>query len=140
MSVFIDDEKCIGCDICVPICPSQAISIIQNKAVINHDKCNECLQCMDECPANAIYQILDKEVSVVKRENLIPESVTQTAPQPKQLFWDDQRKQQVIEIGEMVLSGIKKLANNFLRADSSPGRGKQGSARRVKHRRRHGRR
>jgi len=140
MSLFVDSEKCTGCGICIPICPEQAISDVQNKAVINHNKCNECLQCMDECPANAIYQVTDKEISVIKIENSIPESVNRTSPQPKQTFWTDKRKQSVTEIGEIFLSGIKRMANNFFRNEPPFGRRKRGRGKRHgKHGRGYGR-
>lgn len=64
MSVYVESEKCTGCGTCTPICPVQAISIIQNKAVIDDNICTECLQCIEECEADAIYQIYE--------HNLIP--------------------------------------------------------------------
>jgi electron transport complex protein RnfB len=135
MSLFVDEKKCTGCDICVPMCPSQAISHINNKAVIDHNKCKECLLCIDECPTNAIYQILEKEDAVVPREDFILKSFTRTAPQPRQSFWSDSQKQKTIGTAAMLLlSGIKKLAGNFLNDSSSHGLGK-----REKCRRRHGR-
>ena len=137
--IFIDDEKCTGCDICVPICPLQAISNINNKAVIDNNKCKECLLCMDECPTNAIYQILEKEDSVIPREDLIPKSVTSSAPQPKQSFWSDSQKQQTIRTGAMFLSGIIKLTSDFLKENSFLGRRKEGRGKRGKYRRKHGR-
>jgi len=139
MPMFIDSEKCTGCGICVPICPEQAISIIQKKAVIDNKKCTECMECMEECPTNAIYQILDKEVSVTKREASFPESTAHTESLPKQTFWTDKRKQQALDLGEMFLSGIKKIANNFFRNDSSVAREKGQRRGQGKHRRRHGR-
>lgn len=139
MTIFIDDEKCIGCDFCVSICPSQAISIINNTAIIDYNKCKECLLCMDECPTNAIYQILDKEDSVTQREDFVPKPVTFDVPQSKPSFWIDSKKQQTIGTGAMFLSGIIKLTSNFLKENSSPGRRKEGRGKRGKYRRKHGR-
>ncbi len=138
-SMFIDNEKCVGCGICVPMCPEQAISIIQKKAVIDNNKCIECLQCMKECPENAIYQIIDKEISVTKREASFPESKAHTELLPKQGFWTDKRKQQLLEVGGIFLSGIKKIGKNFFRNNSLVTRGKVRKGR-GKHRRGHGRR
>ena len=122
MSVFVDSEKCTGCGICIPICTVQAISIKKNKAVIDDNRCIECLQCIDECPANAIYQIYDEEVSVIKRQNSIPDFVSKTSPQAKQTSRSDRQKQPVTETGGTFLSGIKRMANNFFRNEASFGR------------------
>jgi ferredoxin len=125
MSIYVDSEKCNGCGTCISICPVEAISNIQNKAVINHNKCNECLQCMDECPSNAIYQISDKEIFVIKRQNSIPDSVNLTSTQPKQALRTDRQKQPVTEIDKTFLSEIKRMANIFLRNEPPFGRRKR---------------
>lgn len=52
----IRDDRCIGCGQCVTVCPVQAISIVDEKAVINMDLCVECSTCQRsaDCPVNAI--------------------------------------------------------------------------------------
>jgi len=139
MAIFIDDEKCTGCNICVPLCPANAISIINNTAVVDHNKCKECLLCMDECPTNAIYQILEKEDSVTQREDFVPKPVTFNGPQSKPSFWSHSQKQHGMRTGLMILSGIIKLASNFLKETSSPGRIEDGRGKRGKYRKKHGR-
>jgi ferredoxin len=43
----IDQNKCVACGNCVPICPMGAISIdvARNRAVVNPDECVECYTC-----------------------------------------------------------------------------------------------
>jgi len=53
-SVNIDYNKCIGCGICVPLCPMEAILIKDNKAVIEYSKCRGCKMCIRVCPKKAI--------------------------------------------------------------------------------------
>lgn len=53
--MYIDDN-CVACGLCVEACPIQAISIIENRAVINKDLCIECGSCIDICPLEAIHQ------------------------------------------------------------------------------------
>ncbi len=50
----IDPEVCTGCGICVDACPSESISLKDDKAVIDPDECSNCGACIDECPEGAI--------------------------------------------------------------------------------------
>ncbi|MFX0003240.1 MAG: indolepyruvate ferredoxin oxidoreductase subunit alpha [Candidatus Hodarchaeota archaeon] len=52
----IKEDLCNGCERCIIICPTNAISLVKKKAVINRDLCVECNVCYRdaECPVNAI--------------------------------------------------------------------------------------
>jgi len=50
----VDKEKCVGCGVCVNVCPAGAISVKDDKAVIS-DKCVDCGRCVQVCPVGAIY-------------------------------------------------------------------------------------
>jgi len=50
----VQPDKCIGCQICARKCPTQAISMVQGKAVINPEKCIQCGLCARACPVQAI--------------------------------------------------------------------------------------
>lgn len=53
--VFIDEEKCNGCGLCVPACHEGAIQIIDGKARLVADKlCDGLGDCLGECPEGAI--------------------------------------------------------------------------------------
>lgn len=132
MSVFIDSEKCKGCGICVPLCPVQAISIIQNKAFINQNSCNECLQCISECPNDAIYQVSEKEISVTERQDSTSYSVHSTSPQSSRVLGRNERKQRTPNRSGSLLDRIRGVANTFFETDSSFGRNRKG--RRMKYR------
>lgn len=43
----IDQQKCVACGNCVPVCPMGAISIdsVKNRAAVNADECVECYTC-----------------------------------------------------------------------------------------------
>ena len=51
---FINQEKCVGCGACVNVCPVEAISMKDGKAVINQEKCIKCGKCLTVCPQDAI--------------------------------------------------------------------------------------
>jgi len=54
MTTIIDKNKCTGCETCVDECPAEAISMENDKAVVNNDLCVDCGSCVDVCPAEAI--------------------------------------------------------------------------------------
>ncbi|MHC4476931.1 MAG: indolepyruvate ferredoxin oxidoreductase subunit alpha [Planctomycetota bacterium] len=54
MPAKVDMEKCTGCETCVEECPSEAISMAEEKAAIDLDECVDCAACVDACPAEAI--------------------------------------------------------------------------------------
>lgn len=54
MPVKVDVEKCTGCESCVSECPSEAISMADDKAVVKADDCIDCGVCVDACPVEAL--------------------------------------------------------------------------------------
>ncbi len=54
MPAKVDPEKCTGCESCIDACPSEAIKMEEEKAVIDADTCVDCGVCVDECPVEAI--------------------------------------------------------------------------------------
>lgn len=45
---------CIGCKMCEKVCPSQAITVVDNIAHIDVDKCTDCGACAEKCPKKII--------------------------------------------------------------------------------------
>ena len=54
MAAQIDEDKCVGCGLCVDVCPVEAITLENDKAKVDEEKCTECGQCVEECPNEAI--------------------------------------------------------------------------------------
>jgi nitroreductase/Pyruvate/2-oxoacid:ferredoxin oxidoreductase delta subunit len=50
----IDQERCIGCELCVKVCPSQTISMQHHKAAVTGDRSLQCGHCAAVCPVGAI--------------------------------------------------------------------------------------
>jgi len=52
-SVYLDEEKCLGCTTCVRNCPTGAIRVRGGKATIIESKCIDCGECIRICPHHA---------------------------------------------------------------------------------------
>lgn len=52
-SVQLDASKCKGCTTCLHHCPTEAIRIKDNKAVIDQERCIDCGECIRLCPHKA---------------------------------------------------------------------------------------
>ncbi len=51
--------SCIGCKLCEKNCPTGAITVKNNVAVIDYDKCTSCGTCVAKCPRKLIVNIHD---------------------------------------------------------------------------------
>nr|HQH11966.1 4Fe-4S binding protein [Candidatus Sumerlaeota bacterium] len=56
MIIYVDQEQCTGCQICLPSCPFGAIELQGDKAFIIEEKCTLCGACVDACPMQAIVR------------------------------------------------------------------------------------
>lgn len=57
--IKVINDKCVGCTLCVKVCPFGAIEMKDKKAVIDLNKCTLCGACVEACKFDAI--ILEKK-------------------------------------------------------------------------------
>ena len=81
-SLILDKNKCVGCGICMEICPREAIEVTRTTkaegeeaktptVAINKEKCSYCGICEVICPFAALTTRINGEhmISVVKTES-----------------------------------------------------------------------
>jgi NAD-dependent dihydropyrimidine dehydrogenase PreA subunit len=54
MPAKVDQEKCEGCGDCIEQCPTDAIKLVEGKAIVSDDECIDCNACQDACVPQAV--------------------------------------------------------------------------------------
>lgn len=66
----VDREACIGCGICVDLCPMQNLRLEEKKAVPD-SRCTMCYRCISHCPTQAITLLGGKVIEQSLAKNYI---------------------------------------------------------------------
>lgn len=128
ITVSVDTEKCLGCGLCVSICPVQAISLEDKKAIIDHKKCNACMQCANQCPVEAIRQISEKRN--------YPQSPLSGQESSSSMGWG----QNTVKKEPMFTNMLRKTLDRLFESAPSSGLSRRGRIKKHRRqRRRHGR-
>lgn len=91
--IAFESDKCIGCQICVKVCPAKAIAIKLSAeqpapkpaaegaapvparkkfdCIMSLDHCIYCAQCVESCPKKALISTQDFELAHTDRKALI---------------------------------------------------------------------
>ncbi len=51
-------SACIACRKCEKTCPEGAVTVKNNRAVINYEKCTGCGACVENCPVGCLHNII----------------------------------------------------------------------------------
>lgn len=110
---WVDENKCIGCGICVDICPVNAISIQNAFAVLDMVSCIRCGKCHDFCPQDAVRHDseripIDIQENVLKTKQMMKYFET---PEEKKAFIERTIKYFNKEktVAEKTIDEIKKI-------------------------------
>ncbi|MBA4418045.1 MAG: ferredoxin [Syntrophus sp. (in: bacteria)] len=55
VTLHLDEDKCIGCGVCIEVCPHEVLELSGKKVRIGErDACMECGACAKNCSVNAL--------------------------------------------------------------------------------------
>jgi len=69
--IAYDREKCIGCQLCIRVCPAKVIEFLpeEKKIRMHVARCTFCAQCVDACPVDALATSSDFLLSATDRSS-----------------------------------------------------------------------
>lgn len=55
VTLKLEPAKCVGCGLCVTVCPQRVLQMNEKKAeIVAKTRCIECGACMSNCPVGAV--------------------------------------------------------------------------------------
>lgn len=80
--INIDEEKCIGCSLCINACEQGAIQLVDGKArLISEDYCDGLGKCLPKCPVDAI-QLEEREAKAFDKEASLQRKAAESSAEP----------------------------------------------------------
>ncbi|MHA7685591.1 4Fe-4S binding protein [Cupriavidus sp. PET2-C1] len=72
MIELVSQDRCVGCDLCVKICPTNVFDAVpgENPVIARQQDCQTCFMCEAYCPVDALYvaPFADERKAVDERE------------------------------------------------------------------------
>lgn len=107
--ISIDRQACNGCGLCVEICPTGALKLVDNLIQVDNSLCQECDLCVDTCPQNALvsYTLVEEVPALAPRSSMgsIDSTVT-----------NNPRKQQIARPATLHIDTHKRSLGDWLGA------------------------
>ena len=62
----LNPDKCVGCGVCVKMCPPKSLKLAKGKPVFDLPHCIRCFCCQEHCPKGAIEPRMTRTMRTVK--------------------------------------------------------------------------
>ncbi|WNR45443.1 ferredoxin family protein [Paenibacillus roseipurpureus] len=75
MIELISESKCVECNLCVSVCPTNVFDRVENgiPVIARQSDCQTCFMCELYCPADALYVAPDAERPTLVSEEILDE-------------------------------------------------------------------
>ena len=104
---FVDESECIGCGLCIPACPVDAIAgAFKFMHTIIKDECTGCELCVEPCPVDCI-KITNRPVELAWN--------FQKAEKSRIKFEERQKRNQIDKTHKPSASSFNKLKNKYIK-------------------------
>ena len=106
-----DKERCIGCKLCIRVCPANAIEFLEEekKIQIHVDRCCYCSQCTEICPVKCLSMSKEYLISSYDRKAQIVRDSGPTKKKEEDIVVESAVK---YEVDEEKCIGCTKCARN----------------------------
>lgn len=110
--IVLEIDKCIGCALCVRMCPNMAIEMVpvegkdHDYPEIDFGKTSFCGLCVDFCPTHALEMNEIVELSTSQKEDLICSPQKLSKPLPLEEILGDLRKLISVRIQDRKVSYV----------------------------------
>jgi len=76
MIELVSESRCIRCDICVRVCPTNVFDAVPDAApvIARQEDCQTCFMCELYCPTNALFVAPEADVTVAVSEQALDEN------------------------------------------------------------------
>jgi ferredoxin len=111
--IVVDEDKCIGCGLCVKICHEHCITLVDEIAHVDHDLCSTCTQCIAMCPQQALSWDGVAPVPFDKARLPSPEQLDELFKERRTVRFFKRDKLDRALVQEIVSYGIYAPTNNY---------------------------
>ena len=80
----VDEEKCVGCEECVDVCPVEVFEMVDGKSSpVNAEECMGCESCVEVCEEGAIVVEEDQSTTPELKTQRLARQLVSPVDQPK---------------------------------------------------------